>query len=188
MKKYLFALLTGLLMLACSSDDTEVIEPIPSVPSIEPQDYRDTLTEVSKEAAKRLVGKWKEAYKGWSVMGMEKIIEPVCYLYLYEDGRLKWYTDTLSWDSTLAAEYLKENGFKGYGYRVCNDWKFNEDSQKLSGHIKRQLIDLDGNFLEDDPPFYCLFGGCDEYELFVIEDPGDDINCFGIGRGYIRVE
>ncbi|MBR6194093.1 MAG: hypothetical protein IKQ58_01360 [Prevotella sp.] len=188
MKKYFFALLAGLLMIACSSDDTEVSEPSPSVPSIEPQDYRDTLTEVSKEAAKRLVGKWKEAYEGWSVMRMEKVIEPTRYLQWYEDGRLKWYTDSLSWDSTLEAEYLKENGFKGFGYRVCNDWEFNKDSQKLSGHIMRQLIDLDGNFLEDGPPYYCQFGGSDKSELFVIVDLGDDMNCFGIGHGYIRVK
>ena len=175
--------------MACSSDDTEVSEPVPYVPSIEPQDYRDTLTEVSKEVAKRLVGKWKEAYEGWSVMGMEKIKEPTCYLQLYEDGRLKWHYDTFSWDSTLEAEYLKENGFKAYGYRVCNDWKYDADTQRLSGHITRHLIDMDDNFIDDDLRYYCQFGGSDQFELFVIVDLGDDIiNCFGIGHGYVKVE
>ena len=189
MKKYLFSLLAVLLMTACGSDDGDMASSDSPVPVAASQaDYRDSLSEYSKEAAKRLVGMWKEAYEGWSVNDMSKIKEPTRYLYLYEDGWLKWYTDSLSWDSTLEAEYLKENGFKGFGYRVCNDWEFNKDSQKLSGHIMRQLIDLDGTFLEDGPPYYCQFGGSDKSELFVIVDLGDDMNCFGIGHGYIRVK
>lgn len=36
--------------------------------------------------------------------------------------------------------------------------------------------------------YYCSFGENDSYEMYIIEDPEDGINCFGWGCGYVRVE
>lgn len=189
MKKCLWTVLAVPFMMACSSDDTDIIVPAPEIE--QHVDYRDSLSEYSKEAARRLVGKWKEVYsRGWTPSSLEKVeTNDYNYLTFYEDGRMEWSSDSLPWDSNMAANTLRESGYKAYGYRIYDDWEFDENSRSLSGYIGyRILIDNDNNPIDNGERYYLLFGENDQYELYMIEAPLDYINCFGYGRGYIRVE
>ena len=190
MKKYLWIPLAAFFVTACSSDDIDITEPAPET---EQQiDYRDTLSEWSKEAARRLVGTWKEVYSyGWTPNSLKEVdTNDYNYLTFYEDGRMEWCSDFLPWDSTYEAKVLlKEWGYKAFGYRVSNDWKYDEKNQILSGNIGYNVIvDLDNNLIGEGDRYYLQFGGADQYELYIIEAPIDRINCYGYGRGYIRVE
>lgn len=193
MKKYLFSLLAVLLMTACSSDDGDTATSDSPVPVVEVRaDYRDSLSEYSKEAAKRLVGTWKEVYGwGWTPNSLEPIeTNDYSYLQFFDDGSRKWFSDSLPWDSSYAAKELKQNPkFKAYAYRVCDDWKFDEKTQKLSGYVLYGMLDASGSALISEyDRYYLEFGGHDNYELFMIWAPEDIMNCFGTGVGYVRVE
>jgi hypothetical protein len=192
MKKYLFGLFTLLLITACSSEDPDVeVTDTPSYADIQPTDESDSLSVYTKEAAKRLTEKWKMMYtSGWTPNSLE-IVETDCYSYVqfYDDHRYEIYNDTLPWSRTLAAEALKRSRYMGYGYRVCDDWSLDEATHKLYGHIIRDLwIDSCYNYSGYGHRYYCSFGENDSYEMYIIEDPEDGINCFGWGCGYVRVE
>lgn len=192
MKKYLFSLLAVLLMTACSNDDGDMASSDSPVPVAASQaDYRDSLSVFSKEAAKRLVGKWKDVYKPWPGGNSETVEGDHSYVRFYDDNRLEVFSDIIPWDSTEIVKVLIPlYGEKAHCYRVLDDWKYDDNTHTLSGHIVYPVrVDPGNNFIDYGERYYCSFGGNDSYdELYMIEDPTEYINCFGYGVGYIRVK